>query len=511
MKVIIVDDEIIVRAGMRMIIPWEDLGFYIAGEAASAEEGMRLAREVHPELMLVDITMPGMDGIEMIKILKNELPLCRFIILTCHNEIQYLTSAIRVGVADYIIKDALNPEEITQTLRDMKEKFISEKNTDGADEQIKKVEALFMKAVQTPQITCREFIKQIGVHDEGESTFFVFVSEVKKFSNISAAEKICEQVIKEYAKFSFHYCTENKIVFLIVLKCGSSPMQLISHRCMETLTSNFFMEVSAGTSEPGNEHSLLKQLVKQAMAAADMRWISGWNCAHFYSLKREKDNMRFFSEAHTMYVEGKSIYQIGTLIRYLTLINEYILKSPFIGKDVILHCFIDFAFSVNSKLEDAGIGKYSFTQEEIPAGLIGEESYSAIYQTYDKRMRYISDNIKTESSLQIIVQIKEYIASHLGNKILLQDIAEEVHLTRTYVSSLFKKETGININDYITKEKLRYAQNLMLSGETISNVVEKVGIQSESYFCKLFRKECHMTPSQFVKEYSETEGDRKSK
>lgn len=71
MKVIIVDDEIIVRAGMRMIIPWEDLGFYIAGEAASAEEGMRLAREVHPELMLVDITMPGMDGIEMIKILKN--------------------------------------------------------------------------------------------------------------------------------------------------------------------------------------------------------------------------------------------------------------------------------------------------------------------------------------------------------------------------------------------------------------------------------------------------------
>ena len=193
------------------------------------------------------------------------------------------------------------------------------------------------------------------------------------------------------------------------------------------------------------------------------------------------------------------------------MINEYVLKSPFIGKDVILHCFIDFAFSVNSKLEDAGIGKYSFTQEEIPAGLIGEESYSAIYQTYDKRMRYISDNIKTESSLQIIVQIKEYIASHLGNKILLQDIAEEVHLTRTYVSSLFKKETGININDYITKEKLRYAQNLMLSGETISNVVEKVGIQSESYFCKLFRKECHMTPSQFVKEYSETEGDRKSK
>lgn len=164
---------------MRMLIPWESLGIDVAGEAASAEEGIRLAEEIRPDLMLVDITMPGMDGIEMIRQIKEELPCCHFIILSCHREVQYLTSAIRTGVADYIIKDSLDPEEITCTLRKLVESYRAEGSLKEEATQIKKVEEIFMEAVQDDRLSCGEFLKKINDSLFVRGTCFVFVLETK--------------------------------------------------------------------------------------------------------------------------------------------------------------------------------------------------------------------------------------------------------------------------------------------------------------------------------------------
>lgn len=304
--------------------------------------------------------------------------------------------------------------------------------------------------------------------------------------------------MNEYAAFSSHYCTQNRILFFVAVKKGQHPQELIAHRCIETLAETFIIDSAAGMSVCGDADVSLRKLAKQAMAAADMHWIRGWRSFQLFLPEEEENNHRFFERNRKEYTGISSIYYIEELMQCLRQIHAHINKARFIRKDAIRHQFTDFAFCVNDKLAKAGLEHLSFEQEEMQQEA---ESYAVFFQVYEDKIGRIEEYIRAEGSKQEIIQIKEYIASHLEYKILLQDIADEVHLTRTYISSLFKKETGMNINDYITKEKLLYAKNLLLEGESISSTVEKTGIQSESYFSRLFRKEYHMTPSAFVKEH----------
>ena len=116
MKVLIIDDEPLARIGMRSIIPWEKNGFNLVGEAGNGIEGLEMAKRYSPDIILVDIIMPEMDGIEFIRRVKPILPDSKIIIMSCMNEIQYYQEAIHLGVSEYILKDKINPQEILETV-----------------------------------------------------------------------------------------------------------------------------------------------------------------------------------------------------------------------------------------------------------------------------------------------------------------------------------------------------------------------------------------------------------
>lgn len=118
-KIVIIDDEPLVRMGMKSMIEWQQYGYQIVGEAGNGVQGLKLIQEFDPDVVLVDLMMPQMDGIELITQAKEKGFKGKFIILTCVSEFEYLQKAIRLGVSRYILKSSVNPEEILETVNEI--------------------------------------------------------------------------------------------------------------------------------------------------------------------------------------------------------------------------------------------------------------------------------------------------------------------------------------------------------------------------------------------------------
>ena len=122
-KVLVVDDEKLVRRGIMSTFPWEKHGFVVAGEAAGVESALEFVRRDPPDLVFTDLTMPGLSGFDLIRALGTEFPAVATVVLTCHDSFQYLQEAMRMGVLDYIVKTELEDEVLDRSLARISEKL----------------------------------------------------------------------------------------------------------------------------------------------------------------------------------------------------------------------------------------------------------------------------------------------------------------------------------------------------------------------------------------------------
>lgn len=502
MKVILVDDEILVRAGMKMMIPWTELGFQIAGEAASATEAIHLAREIRPDLMLVDISMPEMSGLEMIQHLKEELPRCEFIILSCHSEVPYLTEAIRLGVTDYIIKDSLNPDEIAQTLK----KITRRKSTQVPDIQESRppeTEQLFLYAMENRAFSAGEFFERLGAKAGGESGCAVIVLQLKKFSELSLAQRICEEIVRQSVQRFESFCRENQLLYVAAFPSDQPPQRAILHRCVETLSQSFDIEVAGGASESMSLETPVCELAGQARSALSMRFLRGWKQGYLFSFRKEQESKRAFLELRTRFEQVTSVAQIGELQDYLRQLREQALNAECVNYSTMQYLFTDLAFFVNDLVQKAGYpDELKFRSQEMLFDSQARLSeFDDVCRMYSEKMGEIATYLHKNVELDAVRAIRAYVGGNLHRKITLQDLSDEIHLSRTYISSLFKKETGMNINDYITQERLNRAAELLEEGMSVGTVAEKVGMQSESYFSKMFKERYRQSPAQYARHH----------
>jgi two-component system response regulator YesN len=125
-KVVIADDEVIIREGVRDAIDWDGLSFTLCGEASDGEEAVELCVDMQADILLVDINMPIMNGIEVIAALKQQLPTCKFVIISGHDEFGFAQEAIRYEVSEYILKP-VTPEQLNRVLGNLKQRLQDEK------------------------------------------------------------------------------------------------------------------------------------------------------------------------------------------------------------------------------------------------------------------------------------------------------------------------------------------------------------------------------------------------
>lgn len=526
MKVLMIDDEPLARIGIRSIIPWEENGFTLVGEAKNGVEGLELAERYHPDIILVDIIMPEMDGIEFIRRVRPLLPDSKIIIMSCMNEIQYYQEAIHLNVSEYILKDKINPDEILETVNRVADELRRDRVFDENDVGIRTINknvvlTEFMNLVLQGQIRDGKKIvdklEQYGIEIAGRKFSVAYISI--HYTNLQEEDNeggfldysvisLCQEIVSAACGgYVFKSYEGNIAAILLSQENGDEElyMKRLFNQMKETAQQCMDCCITMGISKTFTSLEGIYEGYLQACSAVEISFSSGRG--HLYSYLRDHHFDHTVSNKvekmlHEM-LKTSSIVNITQLSTGLAEITKLMSGGgvPLIKAKSI---YVDILYHILSLLRREELELSEILKEDIDAYRFFDhldsatEFYYRLIELINKITGYWSCHSSVKNN-HVILDIQHYIDNHLQEKITLESIACEVYLSSSYLCRLYKKETGENLQDYILKRKIERAKKL-LSEHNVGTVADLLGFNSHSYFIRVFREQTGHTPLQYQKE-----------
>lgn len=498
-KVLIVDDEPLVRIGMNSIIAWQEHGYVIVGEAGNGEQGLKLIDQLTPDLVLVDIMMPQMDGIEMIDQAKKNGFQGKFIILSCVTELAYLQQAIRLGVSRYILKSAVKPKEILATIEEVAAElkkdqvhgieFGSSYMVLDEDLVIQEFLNLVLKGVIKEPQTIAEKLLSFGF-DASHPVYLQVYSALEGDKNggelLYKISTVCKSILEDLPKGISFVSYDNYLV-VILQTDNKNQAEDLSFRLLATAKQYFDTKLSVSRAEVNlhnwnlyecyteQRHEIEKKFFDSAGVKQNHSLIPSTEYASYDKLSSTLGIIKNMMVQSNVVSENEAKKVFARAIEYVVLMYELNLKDvlPQPAKDTVLAVFSSCA-----------------TFDEVHA--ITLEILKKCYQLADQKGYCEYNDELTDRMVQ-------YIHNHCNSRISAKDVANHVHFSIDYTCKYFKKKTQTNLTDYILKLKVYKSQQDLLDGMSVTAVAEKYGFSSDGHFVKTFKRYESITPGAFVK------------
>ena len=402
-KLMVVDDEFIVRVGIRSIVNWEDYGYTIIADASSGEEALEKISLHHPDIVLADLKMENMDGFELIQRCAKDFPDIRFIVLSSHNDFENVRKAMKMGARDYFFKPTLDKEELLRILGEISAGMDNEGPSKGALDTVIREN---LQAIRGNML--RKWVNNTIHGDDILTQFCTLAPGV----NPEKALIILYISIDEYEKQYLHRD---------------------AHFLKASMDNTIFQILSREKAEVFNYEK------------GDM--------AIFFNLSVDKENQPSLEEL---------FYKI----------KEYLRR----------YLDIDVSGTISPETDIKNVPEII----RICKDTLAQRKSKAILLPYNAGQR------------NEIARAKEYIFQHIPERLSVQEIADAAGMSESYFSHIFKKETGHNVVDYITRLKMEKAAELLEnSGAKIADVAEQIGIDNPNYFSVIFKKVMGLSPHEY--------------
>ena len=525
MKIMIVDDEALTRLSIRSMIPWGTSGYTLAGEAENGKEALQIARANRPDIILVDIVMPEMDGMELIKLLKFELPACKFIIISCMNEVDYYKSAISLGVCDYLLKSSFDSVELMQILErasDEIEKGRIYSDSNSTNEYLNKYAILtdFANVVLenriNDEITIRKKFDLFDITFASERTFtMAFTLDYSEYPKMrydgtfdDEIVTICQVIMNRMGGGYIFKNSKGSIILISAcpedVDCNHFASELFT-TMHNTIVQYFDLLLTAGVSGEGKGFSRLHEEYQQACSAIDRIFYNNIGMILYYSdiACENEDRLLQIETLKKAILSTKSIFEMTDLVNNLEKLYQLVLQANYISSTYarelytfIVHKILELLYKEGIR-EDIVFSDKVNALESIPQARTLGELHENILDVICQIQHHISGKI-IDRHRAVVNRINEYIESNLNKKISLADISRATHFSRAYICRLYKKETGGTLLDYIIERKIEKSKEMLISNLSISQIGDALGFISDSYFIKVFKTHTGSTPMQFI-------------
>lgn len=537
-KVFLVEDEVIIRKSIKNNVDWEGNGFIFAGEASDGEMALPLIQKLKPDIVITDIRMPFMDGLELSKILKKEMPDTIIIILSGYNEFDYAQKAIKLGVKEYLSKP-VTAQQLLEALCEVKEK-IMERNSIRENEK-----KMHQQTEEHKQTLRYQFLGELirgkmplsQLLDKGESLGIQLMASVYNFMLLQIFQKDDdtkkESTYKEFQKMVqmlvydvigddsdivvFQRATEG-YVFMIKGDDSKQVQQRIEkyvEAFSERIRKEESMEFFIGIGREVERIHALSESYDSANEAFAYRYMSEKNRALFYEeleeikaggqkmdYNLEKVNVqRMNSDDLDKFLKNGELSDIaGFVTQYMQDVGEGNMDSLMFCQYILMNIQI----IIVNFLETIGLQKEDL-EEEFPE--------------YQKQMMYISkgnmaaDYIEkliaavlklrntraVKKHISVIDEAKQFIEKNYRNENLsLNMVAGNVGLSTSHFSTVFKQEAGQTFVEYLTSVRMERAKELLrCSDMKASEISYEVGYKDPHYFSYLFKKTQSCTPREY--------------
>lgn len=516
-KVIIAEDEMFVRLGIKMSVEWEKLGFSVLADVSNGQQALEVYEMEKPDIIITDIKMPVMDGLTLIRKIREKDERIRFIILSCLEEFQIVREAISLGVTDYVLKLTMTKEDMETVLEKAKKELLimdkEEKrwpinkedkrkfgdslrnyiyyHLEPGTEIRQKIESQFPK-----EYTCiRMAVLELDHYMQCKKLFQDAYGGIVDAS----VENILEEILTGE---NYILLPEKNGRFIIIFgeKKGESdlkePFGGLLEKIREVLRYYVKTSVSFGISDVRDNWLELNELYHQCVQALEKKFFFGLDRDFLFFIKNPEECKEVIHRKI-----GKTLQRIGkyegvekTLAEAETFFCQH--KNP-----VSIRYFFEHAVNVEiCKVLPEGQQRYQIIEKFVTK--IKEcQTFTEILGVYETCVKYWNEEQEENSGLsRQIREILHYISEHYQEDITLEQVARTVELSRTYVCGLFKKEMGINLTNYITAYRIEKAKELLKSTNLKSyEIAEMVGFLDESYFSRAFKKVTGQSPSSYKK------------
>lgn len=521
-RILIVDDEPVVRKKIKSSVNWNELGLEMVAEASDGMEALSQIMENEPDIILLDISMPGMDGLEFAAIVKKKFPQVRIVIITGCDDFEYAREALRLGVDNYILKPTTKEDirkivlnQISQIEQARKEcakpalpnekKLKADalnyvlKNGKLAQQQLADFLSLqkWGKAANVYYALIRDFVEDVEFW-KGEHTV-----ALAQFALFNITEEITEQVPNGFAFLNY------KDEISLVLNCNRTEAEALLGKIRESVMDFLGIPVEFAVSNVGKLEEL-SRLGDQAHTALEYSFVLSEREILFYSdveQKRQK-NFNYPEELETAILN--KLFATG-LDETLKMIDDFFGRiaqaAPNASscKRMLLRLCLKIA-NITDTVAVVSRTENSFTQNI--AGEFDPLVQMDRFESLREVQKWLKDYyagayeylmiVKTNSGRQHL-KIEEYIRKNYGDSSLnLKKCGEELFLSPNYISSILKKETGKTFVEYLNEVRLTQAKKLLREPESkIYEVSSMVGFTHPTYFSSVFKKATGLSPTEF--------------
>lgn len=532
LRVFLAEDETIIRETLRDTMPWAQCGYTFVGEAGDGEMALPLIQQTKPDVLITDIRMPFMDGLALSKLVLQEFPLMKVIILSGYDDFEYAQTAIGLGVERYLLKP-ITKSTLMTVLQEVREKIQGERAQQNYLAQFRQeaqdyeqyARRRFLERIVAGQLSVQEIYEQAEKLDldlRAQVYDLALVSAVPESS--SAAETYSEQGARIRDEMVSHFLKHPEYIlfrwsltsYAVLLLGRQENMEAIISRCIHKVRQlyltfgpelNWYVAVGTPTRRlsalPGcfeevsrlwaYRHILPEQHI---LSAETVKTFTGTVSDHDLS---GLDMNKVSPAMLTGVLQNASAQEIPSFVdEYIHSLEDALESGPFCQ-----YLMLSARFAATQFVEGLGVEQKEYLSGLSCLGMVGQQI------SVDDLKRYLSDILLQAIKLRDRVtgsqysgQLKQavrYIDEHYRSEdISLNRVAKVVNLSPNYLSAVFSQEMGTTFVEYLTARRMEKARELLRHSDLRSGeIAAAVGYKDSHYFSFLFKKTQGCTPRDY--------------
>ncbi|MDO5400947.1 MAG: response regulator [Eubacteriales bacterium] len=526
LRVFLVEDESVIRETLRDTMPWARCGYTFVGEASDGEMALPLIRKARPDVIITDIRMPFMDGLAMSRLVLEELPEVKIIIISGYDDFEYARQAIRIGVEQYLLKP-VTKASLMNVLREVREKIEQERAQQSYQAQFQQdsqeyeqyARHSFMERVVAGRLSVQQIYEEagkLGLDLRAQSyclALFSVLGETYSESDAQVREALLGHFMKhpEYLLLRWNLTT-----YMVLLKGDADKMEGYLQRCTAAVQSCYSgldqeQKWYLAVGKPTRRLSALPGCFEEVSRLWAYRYIQPQS--HILtaetvgavpenqpeaSLSR-LDVAKFNPTILLGVMQNATVEEIPSFVgEFLHGVQEALRSKPFCQ-----YLMLSARFTATEYVQSLGV-----SQEELLAGLehldmvgrpVGEGDLGRYLVEMLIRAVKLRDRSSTNQYRDLLGQAVAYIDSHYADERLsLNQVAREVNISANYLSAVFSQEMECTFIEYVTGKRMARARELLRTTDKRSGeVAMEVGYKDPHYFSFLFKKTHGCTPRDY--------------
>ncbi|SHN22393.1 response regulator transcription factor [Gracilibacillus kekensis] len=532
-RVVLVDDDKLVTKFMEKMIPWEETGFEVIASFQDSLQAYDYLTKHHCDVLITDIGMPNMNGIEMMQKLKENkqgMQTNFSVVLSCHDEFYYAQQALKLEAYDYILKESMEEEQIIELLHKLKKTMDETDRTKSQQIKISKflqknnmslktkfIETILQETYMYNESWWKEQEELLGM-DFSTQRYTVVLSfvdnyylTINRYQSDTLLQfsinNIVEEVLKQYHPDIQIFYLQRKFIILFPIEGNNqSSLSKTTEQVLKEVHQklNNYLKVSITTviAENNQNRQDLVTVIKHLLNQEEQRF-------YYQSASIQRYQLIHYSQASIFEEYGRVVDSLKTHIlnKEPQQITNYLKKEmeriqsqkypPKMVKDWAMKLILDIKLNLHALVHFDDRMFQSLTSRDIQEVENMEELEATISQICQQFIEHVH-TIEAVPKNEDVMKAQRYVRTHLHEKITLKDTADFLHLNPSYFSRVFKKETGESFIEYVTKLKMEKAKELLdTTTVTVEQLSADLGFDNKSYFLKTFKKYTSMSPKDY--------------